>query len=120
VGVALVMVLCGVLFATTARLSDGSSIRDESSDVAGVLQERGRAIEDLTADNEAKRAEIERLRGTDGSAPLAARTAQVEDAVGLSEVSGPGLRVTLTDAPGSALGTVPGAEPDDQIGRAHG
>src|SRR5699024_5687632 len=86
VGVALVMVLCGVLFATTARLSDGSSIRDESSDVAGVLQERGRAIEDLTADNEAKRAEIERLRGTDGSAPLAARTAQVEDAVGLSEV----------------------------------
>ena len=115
VGVALVMVLCGVLFATTARLSDGSSIRDESSDVAGVLQERGRAIEDLTADNEAKRAEIQRLRGADGSAPLAARTAQVEDAVGLSEVSGPGLRVTLTDAPGSALGTVPGAEPDDLV-----
>ena len=44
IGVALVMVLCGVLFATTARLSGGGSIRDESSDVVGVLQERGRDI----------------------------------------------------------------------------
>ena len=115
IGVAVVMVLCGVLFATTARLSDGSSIRDESSDVAGVLRERGRTIEDLTADNEAMRAEIERLRGADASAPTAARTAQVEDAVGLSEVSGPALRITLTDAPSSALGTIPGTEPDDLV-----
>ena len=114
-GVALVMVLCGVLFATTARLSDGSSIRDESADVAGVLEERGRAIEDLTEDNEAMRAEIERLRGTDEGAAAAARTAQVEEAVGLSEVSGPALRITLTDAPSSALGTVPGTEPDDLV-----
>ncbi|WP_394216489.1 DUF881 domain-containing protein [Brachybacterium vulturis] len=115
IGVALVMVLCGILFATTAGLSDGSSIRDESSDVAGVLEQRGRVIEDLTAENAATRAEIERLRDMDESAPAAARTAQVTDAVGLSEVSGPGLRITLTDAPGSALGAVPGTEPDDLV-----
>ncbi|MDN5899089.1 MAG: DUF881 domain-containing protein [Brachybacterium sp.] len=115
IGVALVMVLCGVLFATTARLSDGSSIRDESSDVAGVLEERGRVIEDLTEENSAKRAEIQRLRGTGEGAPAAAFTQQVSDAVGLSEVSGPALRITLTDAPGSALGTIPGTEPDDLV-----
>lgn len=63
VGVALVMVLCGVLFATTSRLAAGGSIRDESSDVAGVLADRGRTIEELTEDNADKRAEIEELRG---------------------------------------------------------
>ena len=115
VGVALVMVLCGVLFATTSRLAAGGSIRDESSDVAGVLADRGRTIEELTEDNADKRAEIEELRGQGAGAATAERTAVVEDAVGLSEVSGPGLRITLTDAPSSALGAIPGTEPDDLV-----
>ena len=115
VGVALVMVLCGVLFATTSRLAAGGSIRDESSDVAGVLADRGRTIEELTEDNADKRAEIEELRGQGAGAATAERTAEVEDAVGLSEVSGPGLRITLTDAPSSALGAIPGTEPDDLV-----
>jgi len=114
-GVALVMVLCGVLFATTARLSGGGSIRDESSDVVGVLEERGRDIERLTEENAQMRAEVERLRGTDAAAPTAERTAQMADAVGLSEVSGPALRITLTDAPSSALGAIPGTEPNDLV-----
>ena len=99
VGVALVMVLCGVLFATTSRLAAGGSIRDESSDVAGVLADRGRTIEELTEDNADKRAEIEELRGQGAGAATAERTAVVEDAVGLSEVSGPGLRVRGREAP---------------------
>jgi uncharacterized protein YlxW (UPF0749 family) len=114
-GVAVVMVLCGVLFATTSRLAAGGSIRDESSDVAGVLADRGRTIEELTVENADKRAEIEELRGQGAGAATAARTTQVEDAVGLSEVSGPGLRITLTDAPSSTLGAVPGTEPDDLV-----
>ena len=109
------MVLCGVLFATTSRLAAGGSIRDESSDVAGVLADRGRTIEELTEDNADKRAEIEELRGQGAGAATAERTAVVEDAVGLSEVSGPGLRITLTDAPSSALGAIPGTEPDDLV-----
>lgn len=114
-GVAVVMVLCGVLFASTARLAGGGSIRDESGDVVGVLQDRGREIEDLTADNSAKRDEIEKLRGQSAGADIAARTTQVGDAVGLSEVSGPALRITLTDAPTSALASVPGAEANDLV-----
>lgn len=115
IGMVVVMVLCGVLFATTSRLAAGGSIRDESSDVAGVLAERGRTIEELTDDNAAKRAEIEELRGQGAVAATAARTAEVEDAVGLSEVTGPALRITLTDAPSSALGAIPGTEPDDLV-----
>ncbi|AXK46122.1 DUF881 domain-containing protein [Brachybacterium saurashtrense] len=110
-GVALVMVLCGVLFATTARISGGGSLRDESSDVVGVLEERGRTIERLTEENATMRAEVEELRSGQADAPSAERTAQVSDAVGLSEVTGPALRITLTDAPSS----VPGAEPNDLV-----
>ena len=116
IGVALVMVLCGVLFATTARLSGGGSIRDESSDVVGVLQERGRDIERLTEENATMRAEVEGLRGAEAGAPTAEGAGHIADAVGLSEVSGPALRITLTDAPSSAL-SIPGTEPNG-VGRA--
>ena len=109
------MVLCGVLFATTGRLSGGGSIRDESGDVAGVLRERGRTIERLTEDNADKRAEIESLREDSGGASVQQRTERVGDAVGLSEVSGPALRITLTDAPEGAIGTQEGLEPDDLV-----
>lgn len=114
-GVALVMVLCGVLFATTARLSGGGSIRDESGDVVGVLQERGRTIEQLAEESADKRAEIQELRGRSVEGPVADRADRLADAVGLSEVSGPALRVTLTDAPSSAPGAVPGTEPNDLV-----
>ncbi|MFC7456975.1 DUF881 domain-containing protein [Brachybacterium sp. GCM10030267] len=115
IGVVAVMILCGLLFATTGRLAGGSSLRDESGDVAGVLQERGRTIEELTEDAEAKRAEIEELTQEGGNAAADERTTEVSDAVGLSEVSGPALRITLTDAPNSALGSVPDVEPDDLV-----
>lgn len=115
IGVVMVMVLCGVLFATTARLSGGGSIRDESGDVVGVLADRGRTIEQLTGENADKRAEIEDLRGQNAGSALTEQTRRMEDAVGLSEVTGPALRVTLTDAPSSGLGTIPGAEPNDLV-----
>ncbi|WP_114856451.1 DUF881 domain-containing protein [Brachybacterium sp. YJGR34] len=114
-GVALVMVLCGVLFATTARIAGGGSIRDESADVAGVLAERGRTIEELTEANTRAREEIEQQRGQGAGVVTAERTQEVSDAVGLSEVSGEALRITLTDAPTSALGTIPGTEPNDLV-----
>ncbi|WP_422115644.1 DUF881 domain-containing protein [Brachybacterium sp. UNK5269] len=115
IGVVLVMVLCGLLFATTARLSAGGSIRDESSDVAGVLADRGRTIELLAEENAQKRAEIEQLRGQGDGAATAESTEQVAQAVGLSEVSGPALRVTLTDAPSSAQGSIPNADANDLV-----
>lgn len=114
-GVVAVMLLAGVLFATTARLGDGGSIRDESADVSSVLRERTQTIERLSADNAAKREQIEELTGQAAGQSLASRTEEVASTVGLSEVTGPGLQITLTDAPSGSLGTIPGARPDDLV-----
>lgn len=113
IGVGLVMGLCGVLFVSTARISGGESIRDESGSVAEVLRERGRTISDLTDSAAAKRARIDEL--TQGSGSSEDRSQLVADAVGLSAVSGPGVRVTLSDAPTSALGSIPRVTPDDLV-----
>ena len=110
-----VMVLCGVLLSTTARLAGGGSIRDDSGDVAGALRERGQDIDELTRDAEAKRAEIEQLTSRSTSESTARSTERLTEAVGLSAVSGPALRVTLSDAPSSALTTLDGVRPDDLV-----
>ncbi|MDN5686445.1 MAG: DUF881 domain-containing protein [Brachybacterium sp.] len=115
VGVALVMMLCGVLFATTARISGGESIRDESGDVVSVLTERGRTIEELTDEVADKRARIDELSAAGGDARVQERSTQVAEAVGLREVSGPALEITLTDAPAGTLGTMDDVEPDDLV-----
>lgn len=113
IGVGLVMGLCGVLFVSTARISGGESIRDEPGSVAEVLRERGRTIADLTDSAADKRARIDEL--TKGTGSSEDRSQLVADAVGLSAVSGPGVRITLSDAPTSALGSIPGVTPDDLV-----
>ena len=42
-----VMVLCGVLLSTTARLAGGGSIRDDSGDVAGGAEAVQEALESI-------------------------------------------------------------------------
>lgn len=115
IGLGIVMVLCGVLLATTARISGGESIRSESGDVADVLRDRDGAITQLSEEAAAKRAQIEELTGQGADADTGERTSRVADAVGLSAVTGPAVRITLTDAPTSALGSTPGVEADDLV-----
>lgn len=113
IGVGVVMALCGVLFVSTSRLAGGGSIRDDAGSVAEVLRERGRTIDELTDSASAKRTRIEELSGGTGTAED--RTQRVADAVGLSAVTGPGVRVTLSDAPTSALGSIDGVTADDLV-----
>ena len=115
IGLGAVMVLCGVLLATTARISGGESIRSESGDVADVLRDRDGAITQLSQEAADKRAQIEELTGQGADAYTGERTRTVSDAVGLSAVSGTAVRVTLTDAPSGALGTTSGVEADDLV-----
>lgn len=116
IGVGVVMVLCGVLFVTTARISGGESIRDDTGSVASVLKERDRSITSLTDAAAAKRAEIDELTAQrSGGEGTDERSQRVADAVGLSAVTGPGVRITLSDAPVGALGTIDGVEPDDLV-----
>jgi len=115
IGLGVVMMLCGVLLATTARISGGESIRSESGDVADVLRDRDGAITQLSQEAADKRGQIEGLTGQGADADTEERTGTVSDAVGLSAVSGTAVRVTLTDAPSGALGTTSGVEADDLV-----
>lgn len=114
-GLAVVMLLCGVLFVTTARLAGGDSLRDDSGDVASLLRDREQRITALDDEAAAKRAEIDELTAEGADPGTGERLETVSDAVGLSEVSGPALRITLTDAPSSVLGTMDGVEPNDLV-----
>ncbi|GAA1327702.1 DUF881 domain-containing protein [Brachybacterium rhamnosum] len=115
IGVAVVMALCGVLFVTTARLAGGDSLRDDSGDVASVLRERDVEISRLGDEARTKREAIDGLTAQGADAETEARTQVLTDEVGLSEVSGPALRITLTDAPTGVLGSMDGVEPDDLV-----
>lgn len=115
IGLGIVMVLCGVLLATTARISGGESIRSESGDVADVLRDRDGAITQLSQEAAAKRAQIEELTEQGADVGTGERTTRVSDAVGLSAVTGPAVRVTLTDAPTGAAGSTAGVEPADLV-----
>ncbi|MGY5765465.1 DUF881 domain-containing protein [Brachybacterium sp. DNPG3] len=114
-GVGVIMVLCGVLFVTTARLAGGASLRNDSGDVATALQERATSIEQLNEEAARTRAEIDELTAEGSDDATEERLAQVADVVGLTEVTGPALQITLTDAPTSALGSKDGIEPDDLV-----
>lgn len=115
IGMGAVMVLCGVLLATTARISGGESIRSESGDVADVLRDRDGAITQLSQEVADKRTQVEELTGQGADVGTEERSRTVADAVGLRAVSGSAVRITLTDAPSGAMGTTSGVEPDDLV-----
>jgi uncharacterized protein YlxW (UPF0749 family) len=114
-----VLVVAGMLFATSATVSDGSGLRADSSDTIGLLraqQER----QDERADRVRRlREEIEALTdaaaGTDSRVALLQRQAQVlAESAGMREVTGPGLQITLDDAPRNSPLTA-GAQVEDIV-----
>ncbi|MFC0675688.1 DUF881 domain-containing protein [Brachybacterium hainanense] len=111
-----VFALSGALLVTSARVSGGGSIRDDSGDLADVLRERDRQARMFGEDVARKREEVEALTSGDGGAGGAPDAQQrIVDAAGLSAVHGPGLRVTLADAPAGALTSIDGVRPDDLV-----
>jgi uncharacterized protein YlxW (UPF0749 family) len=102
VGVAVVLVLAGYLFAANARLAGGDHAR-QPQDLLGLVQaELDRA--DSTADEVADlRADVDSLTDAEtalGDAPDP--TSRTAVASGWVAVSGEGLEVRLTDAPATA------------------
>lgn len=118
-GVAGVLALAGLLFATSASTSRGTQLRSERADLADLvtadtLKVKTQAqqvaqlqseVERDTAANATGNTQVERLKA--GSAGLAA-------AAGLTPVRGPGLVVTLDDAPRGAVVSAQ-ASPDDLV-----
>jgi uncharacterized protein YlxW (UPF0749 family) len=112
----------GILFATSAGASRGADLRGgTSSDLADLIRAEERRADDVTRQVDRLRAEIEaateRAGETDRRVAAATRRSRgLELAAGTAPVRGPGLRVTLADAPRSADRVLPeDASPDDLV-----
>ena len=102
--VPLVLVGAGLLFAAGASTSQHSALRGETKTRVGdLVLERQQVNADLAAQVAAQRAEIEQLERAADFSPqtrsLIAAAAQHAPAAGLDGIRGPGVRVSLDDAP---------------------
>jgi uncharacterized protein YlxW (UPF0749 family) len=112
----------GVLFATSAGAARGGDLRGGNrTDLADLIRVQEQKVADATQRIEGLRNEVA------DATKIAAATDQrigaeqrrgltLNAATGLQAVAGPGLRVTLSDAPRSADRLLPqGASPDDLV-----
>lgn len=114
-GVVLVLAAAGLLFATSALTSGGTDLRSESADLGSVVAQRSR-------ENAQRAAQVATLRSEVDTLSRDAATAPGEDpledpalgtASGALAVQGPGLTVTLDDAPDTERPA--SASPDDLV-----
>ena len=103
VGVALVLVLAGWLFAANARLQGGLHARD-AQDLPGLVQAEMDRTETLVSEVEELRDDVDRLATEAGGAPSAdpEQTQLLAQIAGRVAVAGEGLTIRLTDAPANA------------------
>lgn len=102
----LVCALGGLLFAAAATTSRGSDLRPAGGDIASLVQDRSRSVVERQARARELQAEVDRLTGSAGSSEeledLRRRISTLQSLSGLDAASGPGVRVTLADAPRDA------------------
>ncbi len=105
-----VFVLAGLLFITSAVSSDGTDLRaGDYTDLAGLANSQRLEVEHLRARAASLNAQVDQLSASLGSkAPkrLQRRIDRLSGPVGLDPVEGPGLTVTLDDAPREALNSL--------------
>lgn len=101
VSVAVVLVLAGYLFAANARLVDGSVAR-QPQDLAGLVHAEAERNATLQEEVDQLQSEVDRLRDSRTADLPTSETEQADvlaAAAGLVDVTGPGLTVSLSDAP---------------------
>jgi uncharacterized protein YlxW (UPF0749 family) len=111
--VPVVALLAGLLFATSSRTALGTDLRaGESSQLSGLIDQRESAVtrqqDELAVLQQQVQALTDQAASRDGE--VAAARAQGEQGMasaGLTPLHGPGLSVTLDDAPQQARGTLP-------------
>ncbi len=110
---------CGVLLVISARAADGDDLRPiNHTDVADLVRAEERQTEELSAELERLSAEVEALTAEKGSAGVDRLQEQVNAlraSTGLAAVVGPGLTVSLDDAPVPAGELQPGTHLDDYV-----
>ena len=105
-----VFVLAGTLFVTSWFSSDGTDLRGgRYDDLPGLAAAETRQLEELRAQQEELAAEVdaltEELSGSTGR-EAQAEALRAEGPAGLQAVSGPGVTITLDDAPEAVQDTV--------------
>lgn len=113
VAVLAVFSMCGYVFVAAHASSQGTDLRPAGGDITSVLSDRSRTVEKRQAEAASLQKQIDELTANiDNSRLDAARdaVAELEPVTGFTPVSGPGMRVTLTDAPRSA--DSPGLDPN--------
>jgi uncharacterized protein YlxW (UPF0749 family) len=106
-----VFALAGLLFWVTFDVAAGGNIRTDDSllRTSDLIRERARDNERLQSTTSALRREVDELAARDADPDPAERLrlGGLEAAAGLAPLTGPGLTVTLTDAPPDATALVP-------------
>jgi uncharacterized protein YlxW (UPF0749 family) len=119
VGVTLALVAAGLLFTTSAHTARGTQLRADRPDLVGLIRSENARVEARVRRVEALRAEVDAdtmavAAGGVEVDRLRSEGQSLSAAAGLSPVSGPGLEVTLDDAPRGA--PVPqSVKPDDLV-----
>ena len=110
------LVVCaviGYIFVASGVSAGGSDLRPAGGDVSSLIEDRSQRIGEQRETALELQRQIDRLSLTDddqGSKDRQERIDKLKDRTGLSEVAGPGVRVTLTDAPRSV--DIPGLDPN--------
>ncbi|NEA33285.1 DUF881 domain-containing protein [Streptomyces sp. SID13031] len=111
-----VALLCaGLLFATSATNARGTDLRpSRNTTLAGLVEEQSRRSASLTRQHAALSQDIEKLQAQQGSIEpkLANQLKDLSDQVGTTPVTGPGLTVTLKDAPSEVVKDNPDVDAD--------
>jgi uncharacterized protein YlxW (UPF0749 family) len=120
--VPVVALAAGLLFATSGQTARGTDLRGgEIIELSGLISQRRAAVAAQAAESAELQSEVERLTEQAASQYGAVAGAQTAgDALtlsaGLVPLTGPGVRVTLDDAPRLPDGSLPrGARPDDVV-----
>ena len=117
--VPLVCLLAGLLFAASRNAAGGHDLRGgRTTELSALVREAEARVAAEEVRLAGLRAEAERLEATQGGSDARVRAARdaadaLAPAVGLTALTGPGLTVTLTDAPRGPDGRYQqGVEPD--------
>jgi uncharacterized protein YlxW (UPF0749 family) len=121
VAVPVAFALAGLLFATSAGVSHGSDLRGSRSDLPDLIRAEEARLHDATARLERIQADIN--DATDQAAEQDSRVRaerhradRLAMAAGTTAVRGPGMSVTLSDAPRASDRALPaGTSPDDLV-----
>jgi uncharacterized protein YlxW (UPF0749 family) len=109
IAVLAIFALTGFLFVAASVSANGGDLRPAGGDPATLAQERAKRVDERGDEARHLRSDIEDLSASVSNATvkkLRARAKALEEPTGLTAVEGPGIRVTLDDAP-------PGVDPPE-------